>query len=52
MANQPAEKPQLCHSEQSEESLLRFFAFTDNRREILRFAQNDRINAISAACKA
>jgi len=32
----------LCHSERSEESLFPFMEL--NRREILRFAQNDKVN--------
>jgi hypothetical protein len=32
----------FCHSERSEESLFLFMQL--NRREILRFAQNDKVN--------
>src|SRR6202521_1757972 len=43
-ASEAAEKgpPPFCHSERSEESLFLFMEL--NRREILRFAQNDKIN--------
>ena len=34
--------PHFCHSERSEESL--FLLLSLNPREILRFAQNDKIN--------
>src|SRR5579863_2670313 len=43
-ASQAAEKGphSFCHSERSEESLFLFLGF--NRREIPRFARNDKIN--------
>jgi hypothetical protein len=40
----------FCHSERSEESLFLFMGL--NRREIPRFAQNDKMNYFSAACLA
>src|SRR5882672_8871618 len=42
-------KKYVCHSERSEESLC---ALDLSRREILRFAQNDRVLGFSATCEA
>jgi|SRR5579872_517618 len=44
--------PISCHSERSEESLLVFSCLHVNRREILRFAQNDKTKRFSEACSA
>src|SRR5665213_3151669 len=50
--NRLRKNSQFCHSERSEESLFDCKYKKTKEREILRFAQNDKINTFSAACEA